>query len=92
VPSIACHDGATFVICSYDPPGNFVGEWPYERNKAKPAQNVSPAREEKHLASAVEDDDDDDFNKADAKLCQCMLNCVSKSKSNQWRHESTARQ
>lgn len=85
--TIACHDGATFIICSYDPPGNFVGEWPYQRSGATPAQNVSPAREEKHLASAVDHhDDDDDFNKADATLCQCMLSCVSKSKSTQSRH------
>ncbi|EPS71111.1 hypothetical protein M569_03651, partial [Genlisea aurea] len=24
-----CADGWTFVVCSYDPPGNFVGELPY---------------------------------------------------------------
>lgn len=28
--SVACNNnGGTFVICSYDPPGNFVGQWPY---------------------------------------------------------------
>lgn len=93
--SIACHDGATFVICSYDPPGNFVGEWPYQRNQAKPAQNAPPPRGETstHLASAAEDDDEGaDLTKSDVQLCQCMLNCVSKSRSSEWRHQSTARQ
>ncbi|KAL5707214.1 hypothetical protein ACHQM5_025291 [Ranunculus cassubicifolius] len=26
---VVCDNGGTFIICSYDPPGNFVGEWPY---------------------------------------------------------------
>jgi pathogenesis-related protein 1 len=85
---IACHDGATFIICNYDPPGNYVGERPYERRKAAPAQNTG--RGTSHLASATEGDEGDQFSKADAKLCQCMLSCVSKSNSNQWRHESAA--
>ncbi|KAG0597985.1 hypothetical protein M758_12G035500 [Ceratodon purpureus] len=93
---IGCHDGATFIICNYDPPGNFVGERPYERSKAKPAQNVVSERGEgstTHLASAAEvsaDEGDGQFSRADVKLCQCMLSCVSKANSNQWRHESTA--
>ncbi|CAM8888825.1 hypothetical protein QQ045_024137 [Rhodiola kirilowii] len=24
-----CNNGWYFVICSYDPPGNYVGQWPY---------------------------------------------------------------
>ena len=29
--SITCNnDGGSFVICNYDPPGNYVGEWPYQ--------------------------------------------------------------
>lgn len=84
---IACHDGATFIICNYDPPGNFVGERPYERTKAAPGQTSTT-----HLASPGADMDFEDhqFSKADAKLCQCMLSCVSKSNSNQWRHASAA--
>jgi pathogenesis-related protein 1 len=27
--SASCTGGATFVVCSYDPPGNYVGQWPY---------------------------------------------------------------
>ncbi|KAF9587698.1 hypothetical protein IFM89_004530 [Coptis chinensis] len=26
---VICSTGGTFIICSYDPPGNFVGEKPY---------------------------------------------------------------
>jgi pathogenesis-related protein 1 len=95
---IACHDGATFVICSYDPPGNFVGERPFQRrDKSHPAQNVESREDQSskhaHLSSTAHDDDDDEgFNKADARLCQCILNCVSNSRSNEWRHESAARQ
>lgn len=80
--SVECPDGATFVICSYDPPGNFVGERPYQRSEVKPAQNATPGDEH---------GGDEEFNQAEAKLCQCMLSCVSKSRSSQWRHESTAK-
>ncbi|XP_021903795.1 basic form of pathogenesis-related protein 1-like [Carica papaya] len=24
-----CNNGATFIVCNYDPPGNFIGETPY---------------------------------------------------------------
>lgn len=27
--SVTCHDGSIFIICSYNPPGNYVDEWPY---------------------------------------------------------------
>lgn len=27
--SVSCKDGATFIICSYNPPGNYIGERPY---------------------------------------------------------------
>jgi pathogenesis-related protein 1 len=27
--SVSCQDGSTFLICSYDPPGNWNGERPY---------------------------------------------------------------
>lgn len=95
--SIACHDGATFIICSYDPPGNFVGERPYDRNKPAPAQNAPAAQQGQGstnlaAATAEKSSDDNQFSKADAQLCQCMLNCVSTSTSNQRRHESTAHQ
>ncbi|KAL5537380.1 hypothetical protein UlMin_042322 [Ulmus minor] len=26
---VRCHNGGTFIICNYDPPGNWIGEWPY---------------------------------------------------------------
>ena len=26
---VSCNNEGTFIICSYDPPGNFIGEWPY---------------------------------------------------------------
>lgn len=26
---VICDDGTTFVVLSFDPPGNFDGEWPY---------------------------------------------------------------
>ncbi|KAL5706037.1 hypothetical protein ACHQM5_024252 [Ranunculus cassubicifolius] len=26
---VGCNSGGTFVICSYDPPGNYIGERPY---------------------------------------------------------------
>ncbi|KAI3991463.1 hypothetical protein MKX01_000550 [Papaver californicum] len=27
--SVTCNTGGTFVICNYDPPGNFIGQRPY---------------------------------------------------------------
>ncbi|KAI3958832.1 hypothetical protein MKX01_023508 [Papaver californicum] len=27
--SVSCSAGGTFVVCSYDPPGNYVGQLPY---------------------------------------------------------------
>ncbi|XP_022925422.1 pathogenesis-related protein 1A-like [Cucurbita moschata] len=26
---VSCNNRDAFIICSYDPPGNFIGEWPY---------------------------------------------------------------
>ncbi|KAL5707215.1 hypothetical protein ACHQM5_025292 [Ranunculus cassubicifolius] len=26
---VICNSGATFIICSYSPPGNYIGQWPY---------------------------------------------------------------
>ncbi|KAI3830459.1 hypothetical protein MKX03_018149 [Papaver bracteatum] len=26
---VICHNGGTFIICSYDPPGNIIGQRPY---------------------------------------------------------------
>ena len=27
---VRCNSGGTFIICNYNPPGNYNGEWPYE--------------------------------------------------------------
>jgi len=76
--SVACHDGATFIICSYDPPGNFVGERPFPVPRAHKHRH-SHTRE----AAAATDrgDGGDELSRADAKLCQCMLNCVQSSRA-----------
>ncbi|RID77528.1 hypothetical protein BRARA_A00433 [Brassica rapa] len=32
---VRCNNGNTFITCNYDPPGNWVGEWPYGETKIK---------------------------------------------------------
>jgi pathogenesis-related protein 1 len=36
--SVSCNDGATFIICSYNPPGNYNGERPYLQSGGSSAE------------------------------------------------------
>ncbi|KAI3958836.1 hypothetical protein MKX01_023512 [Papaver californicum] len=39
--SVNCTTGGTFVICSYDPPGNWIGQRPYSDPVRKPSKSGS---------------------------------------------------
>ncbi|EXB37195.1 hypothetical protein L484_013560 [Morus notabilis] len=28
---VRCNSGGSFVICNYNPPGNYIGQWPYQK-------------------------------------------------------------
>ncbi|XP_026396496.1 basic form of pathogenesis-related protein 1-like [Papaver somniferum] len=49
--SVNCTTGGTFVICSYDPPGNWVGQRPYSDQVLKPRKTGSNTGSRKNCAN-----------------------------------------
>jgi len=86
--SITCRDKATFIICSYNPPGNFVGEWPYKRAGTKHSHRRSTENDDSRTSShktiaQTTDDANSDRKLRSAHECmtQCMNDCFSMSGS-----------
>lgn len=85
--AVECKDGATFIICSYDPPGNFVGERPFPRGAGKSSSASSGSKPVSKGSSKREEE----IDAADASLCRCMLSCVNEAKGSQWRSVASSK-